>query len=560
MADGKNLISRIISTFTGSQANEQPELSSDTPVIEHKAMPLMKDEQKMTMRAELSDIGYNSSNYSSIFTMSFNGEKNYGSIGPATHYYLDYDQLRARSWQMYLESDVFGTIIGKYAKWVIGAGLNVQATPDIDVLISEGITIDKEKFSKAIESRFRVWAQSRISDYRSMRTLNQLGMTAFLNANIGGDVLVILRYKKGNITVQLIDGAHVRCISHVGNDRFSVALPNGNTVRNGIELSPTGEHVRYCVLQPDNTEYWVDCYNQATGMRMAYMVFGDEYRLDNYRGVPLMAKILEKIKVLDRYTDATLASAEEVSKLAIQILHDKDSTGENPLQHMMATMRSNGGTVERDLPIDVNGVVLQDKVAATTNKQAINMPQGAKAEPINASNAQINHREFSLTHIELMCAAVGIPHNVAMSIYNDSYTASMAAIGDWTKVILMERSNFTTDFYKPIYDLFLHINVLQNKITAPGYLQALAQDNHMAVEAYRVIRCTGPMPTHVDPNKSVTAARKRLGPMFDKVPLSTLEAEIEQIGGDNDDVLSQVADELRVAKSLGFEPDDTTNK
>jgi len=89
------------------------------------------------------------------YSISYNGEKNLGEMGPIRAYQLDYEALRLRSWQSYLESDVAQLIINKYVVAVIGGGLKLQANPHMRVLEQEGIEFDTETFNDSIESYFQ---------------------------------------------------------------------------------------------------------------------------------------------------------------------------------------------------------------------------------------------------------------------------------------------------------------------------------------------------------------------------------------------------------------------
>src|SRR5690348_1527566 len=137
---------------------------------------------------------YTGGSYRTIFTVNYDGEKNMGETGPIKEYYPDYQALRARSWAAYLDSDIAQTIIKKYNKWVIGAGLKLQSEPVKAVLKSEGIRFNSEEFNEIVEARFGTFANSKDADYAGMRSLHRLAKRAHVNAIVGGDVLVILRY------------------------------------------------------------------------------------------------------------------------------------------------------------------------------------------------------------------------------------------------------------------------------------------------------------------------------------------------------------------------------
>src|SRR5690606_10174427 len=191
------------------------------------------------------EASYYPGNYRNVFSVSYDGEKNLGEIGPIKEYWPDYHALRLRSWQAYLDSEVAQMVIGKYVKWIIGSGLKLQAEPVEMVLASEKIAFNKT-FNDFVEARFGVFAKSNDVDYSGKRNLHKLARIAYKNAILGGDVLVVLRYIDDEIKVQLIDGAHV-CSPTYGNDYYGNTLANGNEIRHGIELNARGEHVAFYV-------------------------------------------------------------------------------------------------------------------------------------------------------------------------------------------------------------------------------------------------------------------------------------------------------------------------
>lgn len=505
----------------------------------------------LSAQAPAPTIKASSGRYMPMFGYSYNGEKNMGELGPLRNYVPSYSELSMRSWQSYLDSEISQTVLNKFVVWIIGGGLKLAAEPAKVTLQTEGIKVPaNDVFNEHTEARFSTWAKSTMADYAGMQNLNLLAGEAFKNAIIGGDVLVVLRVKNGQVNIQLIDGAHL-CSPNFGTDTFAQPQPNGNVIRHGVEMAPNGQHVAYHV-RTDLIKYErIEARSKATGLVTAYLVPGLKYRLDNTRGIPLISAVLETLKKLERYKEATVGTAEELSKIAYQITHGVGSTGENPLISALAAARDNG--TGEDLPTTLEGEQLANKVAATTSKQAINMPKEAKVEPINKSTGELYFKEFYETNINLICAAIGIPPNVAMSLYNDSFSASRAATKDWEHTISVNRETFTYRFYMPIYTLWLHVEILKNKINAPGYLDAFYNKNETVLQAWRNCRFTGAMFPHIDPVKEVNAERLKLGKLGENIPLTTVEAATEALGGgDSDANASQFAEELKQAKTLGL--------
>ncbi len=504
-----------------------------------------------------SDFGTSGNGYySHLMSVSFSGEKNLGEMGPAIDYRLDYDLLRIRSWQSQAESDVCKTIIRRFGIWVVGRGLKLQCEPEDKVLLEEGITIDRQKFSDLVESRFNLFKKSKSSDYAEMKNIDKLAFVAHKNAIIGGDVLVVQRFDGKRQSIQLIDGCHVQSPQY-GSEWFPTQLANGSSIINGIEIDEKGKHIAYYVriYSPNKTFLRYDrieARSKKTGLLMAWLVYGSEHRLNNVRGLPLLAACLETAKKMERYKEAVLGSAEEVAKIVYQVVHQAYSDGSNPLGDRLA--QASGFELDKaEMTRDAAGEKVASSVAASTNKQAINMPIGSEIKSVT-SDSPLLFRDFYEVNTELLCATVGIPPNVAMSKYNDSFSASRAAIKDWEHTLNIEREDFAFQFYEPIYAFWFELQTLQNKVQAPGYLIAKLNENTMVLDAYKKTRWVGSQVPHIDPVKEVNAERLKLGVTSAAIPLTTVEAATEALnGGESSANMEQFSKELGKSKSLGIE-------
>jgi len=484
--------------------------------------------------------------YRHILSVGFDGEKTFGEIGPIRNYVLLHQELRARSWQAYLDSEIAKTVIDKYLTWIIGNGLKLQSNPDLEILAQEGINLNAKAFTDITERRFTLWGNSRNSSHNKQNPLGKLAYKAQKDSIVGGDVLVVLRYsaKSNNISVQLIDGARIQ------NPPTQIETKNFN---GGVELNDDGTHKAYHVRMGNPLTYTrIPAKDPKTGLTMAYLVYGNEFRIDNVRGLPIIAAALETLAKLARYKEAIVGSAEERAKIVYQIVHQNFSTGETPLAAMMAAASDdNTGT---DIPTTEQGDQLANKIAVSTKKQVFNMALGSELKALD-SKYETHFKEFYQTNADIICSAVGIPPNVAMSIYNDSFSASRAAIMDWQHTINNRREDFSEQFYKPIYKLWLYTQSLMGKLPAPSLVQVLLGDDAILQEAYIKSRWTGPMFPHIDPVKEVNAARGKLGPLFAHLPLTNLENATESVmGGDMENNLKRAAEDLVNAESLGLLP------
>lgn len=509
-----------------------------------------KDDLPVIDRTPKADFS-SSGNYNYLFSVSYNGEKNLGEIGPIKNYRLDYNLLRMRSWQSFHESEITQTIMNRFNMWVIGRGLKIQSEPVISILKSEGISkTNAQEFSNVVESRFNVWAKSKQSDYSGMKNIHFLAAAALKNSLLGGDVLVLLRYDDC-VSVQLIDAQHIQS-PMFGSEWYPEILNNGNRIINGIEIDSKGQHVRYYVRQADFTFKTIEAKGKESGLQMAFLVYGLEYRLDNIRGVPLFAVVLETLKKLERYKEATVGSAEERQKIIMQVVHGVASTGENPQNKNLAKAFDWNPNVDNDLPTDVNGIQLANAVAVSTNKQVFNMPIDSKLESLESKN-ELYFKDFYTINFDIICAAVGVPPNVASSKYDSNFSASRAALKDWEHTLDVKRSDFSFQYYQPIFNFWLECEILNNKIQAPGYLIAKLKNNNMVLDSYRMARFVGAPVPHIDPLKEVKAEREKLGITGATIPLTTVEAATEALGGgESGHNMEQYSEELAKSKELGI--------
>jgi capsid protein len=523
--------------------------------IFRKLKPEVKNDVQPEVENKHTPSAY-SGNY--ICTVPFDGEKNLGELGPIVKYIPDYENLRHRSWQLFLDSDICQIVIRRLSMWVVGKGMKLQAEPQISVLDTEGISMTQEqsvKFGNSTEARWKIYASSTDADYHEEQNLNQLAYTAYLNSKVGGDVLVVLRYIDDAVKVQLIDGAHIVTPLEFNWQGDSTYLtPNGGKVRSGIEYDERMRPVAFHVRKGFNSYERIPVYGKKGGIKQAFLVSGFKYRLDNARAMPLLSVIMETAKKLERYKEATLATVEERAKITLAIEHQLGASGENPWDGARAKgmlgASGLGVKLSDDLPKDITGKELADNVAATTNKSAINLPQGSKITALD-SKTEANFGAFMEPNIDLMCAAVQIPPDVAMQKYENSYSSSRAATKDWEHTLMVEREDFSGQFYQPIYNFWLEMEILKNKVRAIGYIDAIISKNSMAIAAYRYARWVGQNVPHIDPVKEVEAVRLKLGKAFDNVPLITLEAATEALnGGDFSTNIQQVAAEYKEADKL----------
>ena len=467
-----------------------------------------------------------------IVNKNWDGEKTLGELGVVVRNIPDYQKLRLRSYHAYATIDTVKIIASKFFYWTIGVGLKLQAEPNRTVLESEGINNGADvyaKFQKMVEARFMVYANSKECDYLKEKTLHELALDTYQGEFLGGDMLVIIRFDDNGPNIQLLSGDHV---CNPGLDEISKVEERKNYVEHGIEIDEKGAHVAYFVKTKQKND--IDKYERIpakgvkTGKRLAWLISGKKICPDHLRGVPAMAQSLEKINKLDRYVEAAVTNAEQGAKIVYSIEHQEYSSGESPLDQVVARKR-NPGILSNANGDESNPTVLADglanRITETTSGQTFNLPNGASLKAFD-SKIETNFGEFHSTVFKSISAGVDVPPEVAMQEYNSNYSASRAAINSFGYIIVINRQKFANDFYIPFYKLWLEWQVLNKKITAPGYIENIT--NFMVTESYTQCRFTGKNMPHIDPLKEIKAVREMLG-IDGATPLISREQAVEML-------------------------------
>jgi capsid protein len=469
-----------------------------------------------------------------IRSFAFNGEKTPGALGNPVNLVPDFQALRIRSYEALLNNDTIKTVTSPFLKWVVGSGLKLEAQPNEALLGFEGIKEDFAAFRTNVEAYWQIYADSKRSDYSGMVSLHENSANAFETVFVGGDVLTVLRVDANlNLTVQVIDGQHVKTPVFNGA-MMAAAAKAGNTIFHGVEVDPTGKHVAFYVVKNKPMSFIaeyerIEAYGAESGCLMAWMEYGLKHRIDHKRAIPEMTATFEKVKKLDRYTEATVSSAEERAKVPWTIEHDHNSDGENPFEADIR--RKLNGTNQTVIESGYElGKLTAKNISASEEKTVVNMPIGAKLKALD-SDSEINYEPLWKAIFIQSAASAGIPPEVALRQYNSNYVASRAAIMAWSHEVNLRRKKHASYFYQHVYNLWLYMHVVKNKVDAEGYLKAVNSGNLDIIESYSVARWVGANMPHVDPKKEADAVRIQLGdPAIGETPLMSRQQAAEQLG------------------------------
>lgn len=456
--------------------------------------------------------------------------------------------LRARSNDMFINSPLGASAINISRMNVIGAGLKVSPKVDYRVL---GISPQEAKeWQRNVQREFALWAEGTSCDLYRKNNFYDMQDICFMSSLVDGDAWAAVKYRPPTpdnpyaIKIQLLEASRV---SNPDLSATAGCLPfgavemtntkNGNRIISGVELNGDGAVVAYWIankvpydLIADSRRLeWVrvEAFNRYTGAPNVLQISHEE-RSEQYRGVPIMAPVIEKLKQTDRYTNAELTAAIVKSFFTLFFTHGV----QNNIDEVLNSTYKNSVT-----PEDMEGIEVGP---GTLNL----LPEGVDVKSMDASRSMSTFETFTNTLVAQIGAALTIPSEVLLSRFQGSYSAARGALLQAQSAFKTRRTWFARDFCQPIYEAWLAEAVARGRIKAPGY-----GSDPVITKAWSGADWFGPVMGLLDPEKEVRAAALRI-----KYGLSTGEREAAEITGtDYDDNIDQLAIEAEAWNNAGLE-------
>lgn len=451
------------------------------------------------------------------------------------------DVLRQRSRDLYMGVPLATGAVKTMRTNVVGRGLKLKPTIDREIL---GITPEEaQKLEKQIEREWALWAESNDCDMARLDNFYELQQLAFSNWLQSGDCLALLPTSKRknqpyDTRIQLVEAD--RLCSPYYIDKLD------GSIVNGVEVDQNGEVIAYYIANRHPLSYeqkemkWtrVKAYGSKTGRKNVLHLMSRE-RIDQRRGTPFLAPVIESLKQLGRYTDAELVAAVISGMFTVFIEKEDNSEGD-----------AIGNIIPEDQQVDE-----EDEGSIEIGSGAvIDLAAGEKAHDINPGRPNANFGGFVEAICQQIGAALEIPYEVLMKRFNSSFTASRGALEEAWKMFRTYRDWLARDFCQPVYEEWLSEAVAKGRISAPGFFT-----DPLIHYAYCKAEWNGPAKGMLDPVKEVNAAEKRVSNGFSTRANETME----MTGGDfyaNVEQLKKEEEKMKEVREIAKKGTETSAK
>jgi lambda family phage portal protein len=444
----------------------------------------------------------------------------------------DLPTLRARGRDLERNAPIATGAINTHCMSVVGGGLTPHPRLDRELL---GLT--EEEADKWERHASRIWAAFAASKSCDLANKNTFAGITYLTLRSwlsSGDTFVLRRYKERpgdllGLKLQLVEADRV-CNP---NYKFDTDRMIG-----GIELDDDGAPIRYHVANrhPGDIGSWggikwtgIDAVGANTGTPQVLHVLRQD-RIDQTRGVPLLAPVIEALKQLTRYSDSELMAAVISSFFTVFVKSAGDETG---LADMGVTPAPTG-------------------TAGAGTVSDVRLGQGAitqlnPGEEIQIADPKRPNAQFD-PFVRALCSQIGVavdlPHELLIKHFTSSYSASRAALLEAWRAFLTRRAWLVDLFAQPIYQWVITEAVARGLIEAPGFF-----DDPLLRNAWCGTAWTGPTQGQLDPLNEANAVTK----LVELGVASRQEITAEIRGGDWENVHAQLAKERRMRLADGLD-------
>lgn len=443
---------------------------------------------------------------------SMKGWEDY-SGGPDEDIHENLDTLRQRSRDLYYSAPIATSAIKTSRTNVVGSGLKMK--PKINRKILKLSDAQADDWELITEQEFTLWAESVHCDAQRMNNFYEIQQLAFTCWGINGETFGLLPMIP---RTQLPYDLRVMLIEP---DRIKSPDGNKKNVKYGVEVGKYGEVLAYYVANmfPGNDSNQIKYqripkYGKESG-RINMLHLMESERVGQYRGIPMIAPVIEYLKQISRYTSAEITSA-VIGAFFTVFIENKSSDTAGAFGSGQEYGYGEDGTADEDEIEEPANLKLGEG-------SIVELDEGQTIKEANPGRPNSGFEPFIKAMSVQIGAAIEIPADVLLKNYDKSYSAARASMLEAWKTFKMKRNWLVNDFCQPIYEEFLTEAVAKGRINAPGFLE-----DPIIRKAYCGAEWNGPAPGQIDPLKEVNAAIKRVNNGF-----STREKEtIELTGGD----------------------------
>lgn len=392
-------------------------------------------------------------------------------------------RMRARSRDLVRNTPLATGAVNTVVTNVVGDGLVLKAQIDRSVL--NMTTEQADAWEAAAEREFAIWAKRPdFTDRQNFDGLQQLALRSMLES---GDCFVVRRRRidRGDVygvKLQLVEA------DRVCNEN---GARNTETMVDGVQLDSDGRPVGYwfsshhpgdSLWNSNRTWKYLDKGATATGTPLILHLY-HQTRIDQARGLPYLAPVVETLKQLGDYSDAEIRAAVISAMFTVFITRPAAEIDGEPI-------------------IGTNGAdnINSDTEVSLGSGAVIDLAEGEKPEFADPKRPNSAFDAFVMAMSRHIGVALELPVELLLKSFTASYSASRAALEMAWQFFRVRRSWLAWNFCQPVYEWVITEAVAAGRLSAPGFFA-----DPVIREAWLGSDWIGPAHIQLDPQKEAAA-------------------------------------------------------
>lgn len=458
---------------------------------------------------------------------------------------------RAISRDLFMRSPVAAGAVKTAKTNIVGAGLRMQSRIDREYLGLDDE--DADNWERNTERQWRLWSGSRFADHAGVMNFGEMQGLALLSVLLNGDTFYMLPWKKPHrapgwpwkLRIKLIEADLVRDPYYTG---IYSSLDEQQGFPGGVEKNKSGEVVAYHVAKKYPQDGYLSKEDfhripiRATNGRTNIHQLMDFTRIDQVRGMPFLAPVVNALQMITSLSEAELTSA-VVSSMFTVFVKDMSGIGGTLQQPFApADTLTGGGGFGPDAPQEIKDTGEEFELEMG-NAAVTYLDDDKEIQIADPKKTDANFAPFYRAIVEEIGSGIEIPAEQILKVFNTSYSAARAAILEACKLYDAKRTWLVDGFCQPTYEAFLEESILIGRIVAKGFFDDPAIKAAWAGSAWR-----GKGTGQLDPLKETRASVLKV-----QNNLSTLEDEAQVTGQSWDDLIVRRKREEDRLKKLGLD-------
>ncbi len=431
-------------------------------------------------------------------------------------------RIVGRSQDAYRNHTVARSIMGRMRTGIVGAGLRPHSEVNAEVLGIRDLVADQ--INSMLDEVFASWAEDpKECDIAGELDFYRKQDQGILATMLDGDMFVstpVVRRTGGQWFLKTQEISAWR-VSNPDN------VPDRSDLVQGIERAADGYQLRVHVrrgepddlLDPLGAMIWdpLDVWGARTGRRRVMHVRWDHGEVGSVRCAPMLSPILEPLQQLETYKRSELMAAVVASMFTVFISRDPLAGGE--LDDDLNPLGAFAGA--EDIPTNERDSAARERIELGSGT-IVDLAPGEKPEIADPKRPNSNYAPYFRSIVDSSAAAVGLPGDIVLMVYNTSYAAARAAMLEAHRTFMTRRGWYVSSHSAPIRNLVIDEAVASGRIRLPGYADPVRR------RAYQQAMWVGPARGSMDEEKEARAAAERI-----RIGISNEYVETAAMMGEN---------------------------